>query len=689
MLIEILVLGSIFYTSFNIFKKEGEKNTSTTTIKTKGVMDEKLTQMFQEVGETHQDGKYSALTIKEQNRRDIASTSIAMVFSVAGFWLYQPLSLLSIPFTLYASKQIYKRTYEHIKQGKTSIEILITMSILGCFMVGQFFLAALMVLIVRLADRLTMLVTQDSKQQLVGAFEQQPDFVWIIVEGVEVRIPFKQLKKNDIVVVQTGEMVPADGIVIVGMANIDQHILTGEARPVEKILGDEVFASTVVLSGKIQIRIERTGEESTVAKITHILNTTIDFKSTTQLRAETLSRQLVNPVLIASCMSFPILGFRGALAIVTTHPKNRMTAIAPITILNYFKLASEQGILIKDGRSLELLNKVDTIVFDKTGTLTEEQPHIGAIHRYSDYTDNDILFYAATAEYKQKHPLAKAILQEAKQRQLNIPVIEDSEYKLGYGLIVKVAGQSIHVGSERFMKVENIPIPPALNIQQELSQQEGYSLVIVAVDHQIVGAIELLPTVRPEAIAVIRQLKQRPNIKATYIISGDNEIPTQKLAQTLGIDHYVAETLPEDKANIIEQLQAEGHFICYIGDGINDSIAMKKSQVSISLAGASSIATDTAQIVLMDNGISHLNLLFDIAKNFNTNMNTTFAFMMVPAILGISGAFLLNFGVAQTIILNMICSILSLTNAMIPWLKQTDKLLKLETPPKSSTSERE
>ena len=249
---------------------------------------------------------------------------------------------------------------------------------------------------------------------------------------------------------------------------------------------------------------------------------------------------------------------------------------------------------------------------------------------------------------------------------------------MGYGLIVNVAGQIIHVGSERFMAVENIFIPSALKGQQKRSQEEGYSLVVVAVDNGIVGAIELLPTVRPEAKAVINRLKQRQNIKATYIISGDNEIPTKKLAKELGIDHYFAETLPEDKANIIEQLQQEGRLICYIGDGINDSIAMKKSHVSVSLAGASTIAIDTAQIVLMDNGINHLNLLFELANKFNANMNTTFAIILIPAVINVSGAFLFGFGIAQTVALNITSLVFAIGNAMTPLLKQPEKQLTSE-----------
>jgi len=679
MLLETFALGSILYIGFKSFKKQGNaeksgKNLSTnTTTQMKSVQEDQLAQM---VEESEDNKSSSGLTFEETNKREIISASLALTLSSIGTWLYQPLGLFSIPLVIYANKSYHKKSYELIKQGKTSTEILVSIIMTGCIILGRFSMASLIVLLFGVAARLSMRVTQNSRQRLINTFEQHPDFVWIMVENAEISIPFNDLQEGDIVVVHAGEMNPADGTVVEGMASVDQHILTGEARPVEKESGEEVFASTVVLSGKIYVKAEKTGENSTVAKITHILNSTVDFKSTLQLRADRLSEQLVNPALIAGGVALPLLGFNGALAVVNAHPKNKMMGIAPIGIMNYFNLASKQGILIKDGRSLELLNKVDTIVFDKTGTLTEEQPHIGTIHSDSDYTEDEILIYAAAAEYKQKHPLAKAILHEAENRQLSIPSIEDSEYKLGYGIIVNVAGKTVHLGSERFMEVENILIPPKLKEQQKISHEEGYSLVMVAVDKHLAGAIELLPTVRPEAKAIISRLKQRQNIKATYIISGDHEIPTKKLAKVLGIDHYFAETLPEDKAGIIEQLQQEGHFICYIGDGINDSIAMKKSHVSVSLAGASTIAIDTAQIILMDSGLNHLDLLFDLANNFNANMNTTFAIILIPAVISVSGAFLFGFGLTQTIVLNMSGMILAIGNAMTPLLKQNRLKLK-------------
>jgi heavy metal translocating P-type ATPase len=674
MLIETLALGSILYVGFKRFKKPGNakksrsKFSTHTTTQKKSVLEEQLTQIVEDSDDKKSSSK---LTFEEKNKREIISASLAFSLSSIGTWLYYwPLTFISIPLVLYASKSYHKKTYDLIKQGETSTEMLVSITMTGCIILGRFSIASLIVLLFGVATRLAMGVTQNSRQMLMNTFAQQPDFVWIRVENTEINIPFNELQEGDIVVVHSGEMIPADGRVVEGMASVDQHILTGEARPVEKESGEEVFASTFVLSGKIYVKAEKTGENSTVAKITHILNNTVDFKSTLQLRAEILSKQLVNPALIAGSVALPILGLNGALAVVNAHPKNKMMGIAPISILNYLNLASKQGILIKDGRSLEVLNLVDTIVFDKTGTLTEEQPHIGSIHCESDYTEDEILVYAAAAEYKQKHPLAKAILQEAYNRQLSLPAIEESEYKLGYGIIVKVAGKTIHLGSTRFMEVENILIPPRLKEQQKHSLEEGYSLVMVAIDKHLAGAIELLPTVRPEAKAVIKHLKQRQNIKNTYIISGDHEIPTKKLAKALGIDHYFAETLPEDKADIIEQLQQKGHCICYIGDGINDSIAMKKSQVSVSLGGASTIAIDTAQIVLMDGGLNHLDLLFDLANHFNANMNTTFAIILIPAVISVGGAFLLGFGLIQTVLLNMTAIILAIGNAMTPLLKE-------------------
>ncbi len=668
MIIETLALGTLVYTGFRNSKKNNKGKVITVSSKT--AMEDKVTQLFKEQDQQLQENA------KPENKHEMKIALSAFSLSTIGF-VYPLIALFSIPFILYASKDIFEKSYELFKQGEVNVSTLMSITIAGCIMLGSYFAAALILVLIRLAMKLMALVTQTSKQALVDIFEQQPSFVWLVVNNIETKIPFSELKTDDIVIVHAGEIIPADGTIVEGIANIDQHILTGEAVPTEKEIGAEVFAATIILSGKIYIKVEKTGKECTASKITNILNNTVDFKSTTQLRAKTLSDKLVKPALIAGGIALPILGFNSAIAIIYTHPKNKMMGIAPATILNYLNLASQQGILIKDGRSFELLQQVDTIIFDKTGTLTEEQPHVGIIHCCASYNENEILTYAASAECKQTHPLAKAIKQEAENRNIQLQPIEESEYKIGYGLIVGVAGKTVHVGSERFIEMVDMEVPASLKQQQKLSNKEGYTLVMIAVDNQVIGAIELLPTVRAEAKMVIANLKRRKNIKATYIISGDNEIPTKKLAEELDIDHYFAETLPEQKAELIEKLQEEGHFICYIGDGINDSIALKKSQVSISLRGASTIATDTAQIVLMDNGLYHLESVFKLADDFNNNMNTTFAIMLTPFVLGVGGVFLLGFGIPKIIALNMTGLVFAAGNAMLPLLKKPKKLKKL------------
>ncbi|ETR69150.1 MAG: hypothetical protein OMM_04124 [Candidatus Magnetoglobus multicellularis str. Araruama] len=280
------------------------------------------------------------------------------------------------------------------------------------------------------------------------------------------------------------------------------------------------------------------------------------------------------------------------------------------------KIASENSVLIKDGRSLDLLPHVDTIVFDKTGTLTKEQPAVGTIRCCGNYGENEVLLYAAAAESKQTHPVAMAIINEAEARGLNIPVFDDSDYRAGYGIKVRIGGETVYVGSHRFMEASEISIPQEISDMQEKCHVKGHSLVITAIREKVAGAIELIPALRSETAEVIRTLQNLPQIKDMYIISGDHETPTRFLAQQLGIEHYFAGILPEDKAEIVKKLREEGKFVCYVGDGINDALAMKNSNLSVSLRGASNIATDTARIVLMDQGLRHLPFVFGLAHDF-------------------------------------------------------------------------
>lgn len=621
------------------------------------------------------DGEVEISESEERTNRYLGVSLTSLGFASAGALLYPPLSLISAASLVYVSVPFSQDAYKSlVEEKKVNIGVLDTVLAGMCIATGHYFAWSLACSFIYGGRKILSKTEDHSRKSLLNVFGQQSRFVCIHKDGVEVEVPLATLQVGDIIVVTAGETIPVDGIITVGMASIDQHILTGESQPTEKEVGDQVFASTVILSGRIDIRVEKTGEETTTAKIAEILTHTADFKSSVQSRGELYADRSALPTLGFASLALLTTGPVAAIAILNACFGFHLRVLAPVSMLSFLNLASQNGILIKDGRVLDLLTQVDTIVFDKTGTLTHEQPHVGQTHTCSDYSANEVLTYAAAAEYRQTHPIARAILEEAKAQRLVIPQIDETNVKVGYGLTVRLddgdASQGdkiIRVGSTRFMELEEISIPLQIRQTQEACHHKGHSLVMVAVNNKLVGAIELLPTVRPEAKEIIEQLRARN--KSMYIISGDHETPTKRLAEELGISNYFAETLPENKADLIAKLQEEGKFVCYVGDGINDSIALKKAQVSISLRGASTIATDTAQVILMDNSLNQVVQLFDLAQDFDASMKTMLVATMVPGFITVSGAFFWHFGLIHSIILNQSGFATGFSSAVLPLIK--------------------
>ena len=246
-----------------------------------------------------------------------------------------------------------------------------------------------------------------------------------------------------------------------------------------------------------------------------------------------------------------------------------------------------------------------------------------------------------------------------------MPKIDASKYKVGYGINVEIEGEPVRVGSRRFMEMENIAIPS--NIQRELDHMhaEGHSFVNIAVGDQLMGVLELQSSQRAEAEEVVAGLRSR-GVKHLAIISGDHEAPTRRLAERLGMDRHFAEVLPQDKGRYVELLQKEGRTVCFVGDGINDSIALKKANVSISLRGASSIATDTAQIVFMEESLARICDLKDFSQALEHNVRTSWNLILVPNGFCIAGVFLFGFNIWHSVVFNNASAILALLNGLLP-----------------------
>jgi Cu2+-exporting ATPase len=609
----------------------------------------------------------------DQTDKNINKKLAISLVSLSVAVLFPPLRPLSWLGFLYASADFFKQgCHAAVKKRQINMAVVDSVMFTGLIVTNHLIAGALMCSFLWFAQKILFKTEDRSRKSLVNIFGEQPRSVWILKNGIEIECPFEQLTIGDTLMVNAGETIPAVGCITQGVASIDQHMLTGESQPAEKTVGDSVFAATIVLSGKIHLQVEKAGTESVAAQIGTVLTQTADFK--TQMQARWMQRvdKTAPLTLGVGLAALPVLGPSSAVSLLYSFNYGySMRVIAPATMMNFLHVASETGILIKDGRSLEVLKKVDTLIFDKTGTLTLDQPVVGQIHCCNDYSEDALLVYAAAAEYRQTHPVAKAILHAADERGLVLPDSDAAHYQVGYGIQVRLGKKTIHVGSPRFMSLSDITIPNDMQRINEQCHDNGNSLIMIAVDQQLEGAIELCAVLRPEAKKIVDALHQQG--MSLYIISGDHQNPTQQLAKSLGILHYFAETLPEKKADIVASLQQEGKVVCFIGDGINDSIALKKADVSISMRGATTLATDTAQIILMDGSLKQLEQLFTLGNNYHHNIQRSFLMTLAPSAIAVGGILFFHFGIVASIILYYSGLTAGMSNAILPLFKQKER----------------
>lgn len=571
-------------------------------------------------------------------------------------------------------------------KGKLTVVVFDALTVSFALFMGFFFTASVLFTALFTTNRLVARTERQAQTDFSRIFGELADTVWLWRDGVEVEVPLESLNKGDTIIVHAGEMIPVDGCIVSGEGTVDQHLLTGESQPVEKRAGDEVFTSTLLIAGSLQIQVERQGSETITGQIAQTLEHAATFKHQVQSRGDRIVEKGASRTMLASITALPLIGLNHAIALSYSGFGYQMRMSAPLMVLNYLRIASRNGILVKDGRALDMLQKVDTIVFDKTGTLTEEIPQIERVIAGDGFSTEQVLQYAASAEYRQQHPIAQAICNHATQQNIKLLTVTETDYAIGHGLkvvlkdITDAAGkeQGILIGSRRFIQNAGITVPEPIELIQQEAGEKGYSIVYVAEENGVlIGAIELRPSLRPQTRQTIQALHELGI--SLYIISGDQEQPTRHLAQSLGIDHYFAETLPEGKAQHIKALQEKGHTVCFIGDGINDSVALQKADVSVSLHGAATIAQDTADIVLITPDLLHLPYLLKMSGELHQRMNQSEVLNTVSGVACVSGVLVLGMGLSGAILLYSSGLLANIGNAMIPLLTHPESLKK---PPK-------
>jgi heavy metal translocating P-type ATPase len=492
--------------------------------------------------------------------------------------------------------------------------------------------------------------------------------VWVVRDGVELEVRLAQVHVGDVLLARSGETLAADGVVVDGMASVDQHAFTGESYPVEKGVGEPVYASTLVLTGELKVRVQRSGQDTAIARIGAILEDSMTAKTQAQLRAEQWADRANLPFLGLAGLGFLVSGPVGAMVILGGNTVQAMQMLAPLAMINYQSLAARRAILLKNGAALEQVGGIDTVLFDKTGTLTDGELQVSDVHVLAGAGRTAVLADAALAERRLSHPIARAIVAAAEDAGIAPAPGDDHEVRLGFGVMVRDAGRSIRVGSGRFMGAEGIAVPTAARTLEQAIHRRGHSLVLVAVDTAIVGVIELKARLRPEVPAVIARLREQ-GVRHIAIVSGDHAAPTRQLGAEIGADEVFAEVLPEQKADIVRRCKEGGQRVCFVGDGVNDALAMQAADLSISLSGATTLAQDMADIVLLEPELTRLNTLFELSRRLDANLKRGLGLCVTGMGIVVAGSLLVHMDILVAMGVHAVLGSTAIGNSMLPLLE--------------------
>ncbi len=581
--------------------------------------------------------------LRTEDKADAAATVAAVGLAAGGLAVPVLGPISAIPLSFIIAPSVW-RAVNAARARRFQVDQVMTAIAVACFASGNYLGCAVLGVAGRLRDVLLAATETHFTESLSSSFAAVPRTAWLVHEGREVEVPLGQVRPGDVVAVRAMETIPIDGVVAGGSGEVDQHQFTGEWQPVTAETGRAVFAGTVLQSGLVHIRADRAGADTRAAEIHRLLLKSAHQHLAVQSRGEAIANGLTPLALTAGAVAVPFLGLYRAAALAGAVTCGPVRVIAPILMLQALAAAGRDGVLIKDGRVLEVLQTVDTVVFDKTGTLTTAEPAVGAVHARDPGTEQTVLSLAARAEYRQPHPIARALVAAARDHGCEVcdpgVVVETHP---GLGVTAEIAGQRVRVGSRRFLDQAGLPLPAALAPAVARADDHGQSLVFVCRDDAVIGAVELVPNLRPEVPEVVAALT-RTGIRCV-ILSGDHEATTRALATRAGIERWFAEVLPEDKAAIVDRLQADGRTVCFVGDGVNDALALKRAKVSISLHGATDLAIDTAQIVLARADLRLILYCFELVHAFDRHLRRGWAASTVPTGAVIPAVIVLGAGV--------------------------------------------
>lgn len=569
---------------------------------------------------------------------------------------------LMVAAAVIAGWDIAVRAIISLRNRHVSIELLVTIATLGALFIGEYWEAAAVTFLFNLGAYLEARTLSHTRQVLQSLLELAPNTAIVMREGHQAEVLPHEVLLGELVLIKPGAKIAVDGEVIGGYSSVDESAITGEPMPKEKTTGTQVYAGTVNQDGLLKVRATGIGADTTLARIVRRVEEAQEEKAPTQRFIESFSQWYTPAIIGMSVVAYLITrDIDLALTLLVIGCPGALVISTPVSVVAGIGRAAKNGILIKGGEYLENAGKISALALDKTGTLTQGKPELTDVVALNGDDRDQILRWAALAEAGSEHPLARAIMKAANHLGEITPADQFDTFT-GRGVLAKLNGDQIGVGSKDLMKELGVIVAPEVDKSLDHLKSTGKTAVLVSHNGIAVGILGISDTLREDAPKMIRELK-KIGLKRVLMLTGDDHRTAQAIASEAGIKDIRAQLLPEDKLQAIRALQAEGHIVAMVGDGINDAPALAAADIGIAMGAAGTdIAIETADIALMSDDLMKLPEAVRLSKatlgNIRQNVIialTTVAGLLLGVILGevhMAGGMLIHEASVLIVILN-------------------------------------
>ena len=515
---------------------------------------------------------------------------------------------------LVGSVYIWWSAIQGIRERDFTADIPVSFATAGALIIGQYSAAAVVAVLLLLGGVLEEFVSARAGNALDALAKLLPDRVAIRRDGQDLVVSLDEVHNGDLVLIRSGDRIPVDGTVAMGMASVNQAAITGESLPVEKQVGDIVYAGTLNEVGALEVQATKVGAETTLGQIRRMVKEAQEQKAPIERILNRYAKFYTPAALILGALLWWWSGdILRAITILIVFCPCVMVLATPTALVASIGNAALRGSLVKKGATIEALAKVNAVAFDKTGTLTEGRPKLTSVLPLNGMDERDLLCLAAVAEKFSEHPLGRAVVQAATACGLSISDPEEFTVLPGLGVQTQIDGTEVILGRPRLLAEQGIVVDREIEVRAGSLAAVGRTVILAAQSGKVIGMLVLEDTLRPEAKEVIVRLKKLG--VRTVLVTGDNTTTAERIATDLGISEVHAEVLPEQKVEIVKQLQAEGRIVAFVGDGVNDGPALATADVGVAMGLAGTdVAIETAEIALLSDDLAKLPHLIGLSR---------------------------------------------------------------------------